>query len=131
MSSKKHHIILRGRVRRKIFGDPNRINQVLINLLTNAIKYSPSSDKVIVRVSLDTERLTVSVQDFGIGITPKEQEYLFTPFYRIKGSRGERFFGLGIGLNIAKQIVKQHDGEIWVESEKGKGSTFYFTLPLK
>lgn len=130
-ASKKHRIILRGRVRGKIFGDPGRINQVLVNLLTNAVKYSPSSDRVIVGISIDGKNLTVSVQDFGIGITPAEQEYLFTPFYRIKGLRGERFFGLGIGLNIAKQIIKQHGGEIWVESEKGKGSTFYFTLPLR
>lgn len=131
MVSKKHRIILRGRVRKKILGDPDRINQVLINLLTNAVKYSPSGDKVVIRIFSDKEKVTVSVQDFGIGITPAEREYLFTPFYRIKGFKGERFFGLGIGLNIAKQIVRQHGGKIWVESEKGKGSTFYFTIPLR
>jgi len=130
-TSKRHRIILHGRVRRRLWGDPDRISQVFMNLLTNAVKYSPSGDKIIIRVTSNKENLNVSVQDFGIGITPEEKEYLFTPFYRIKGAKGERFFGLGIGLNIAKQIVKQHDGEIWVESQKGKGSTFYFTLPFQ
>ena len=86
-------------------GDPDRLNQVLVNLLTNAVKYSPSSDRVIVRTFSDEEKLTVGVQDFGIGIAEDEQKYLFTPFYRIKGARGERFFGLGIGLNIAKAPI--------------------------
>ncbi|EKD64481.1 MAG: Sensor protein [uncultured bacterium] len=131
MVSKNHNIILRGRIKRKILGDPDRLNQVLVNLLTNAVKYSPSSDRVIVRTFSDEEKLTVGVQDFGIGIAEDEQKYLFTPFYRIKGARGERFFGLGIGLNIAKELVRQHGGKLWVESKKGKGSTFYFTLPFR
>lgn len=131
LTTKKHIVILENNVKKKIFGDKYRIGQVLTNLLTNAIKFSPHADKIIVKMSHDDEKVTVSVQDFGVGITQKEQEHIFGRFYQGNGVKRERFpGGLGLGLYISADIIKRHSGKIWVESQFGKGSTFFFTLPV-
>ncbi len=110
--------------------DKDRIGQVLINLLTNAIKYSPRAENVVVRVSQDSENAIVSVQDFGIGISKAYQEKIFEQFYQVTDPEEKTYPGLGIGLYISSEIVKRHGGRLWVESRKGEGSTFHFSLPL-
>ncbi len=111
--------------------DVIRIEQVLINFLTNAIKYSPQNNQVIVTTFVDEEEqeVKVSVTDFGIGIPDYKQESVFQKFYRVDES-SLQFQGMGIGLYICSEIIKQHHGNIGVSSIVDEGSTFYFTLPL-
>lgn len=113
-----------------VVGDKDRIEQVLINLLNNAVKYSPNAHRVMVRVSANQEQAVVSIQDFGKGIAGAHQQKIFERFYQITDTDEKPFSGLGIGLYISSQIIKQHQGRIWVESSKGAGATFCFTLPL-
>lgn len=114
----------------QVFADRYRIGQVLINLLTNAVKYSPPGSEVIVRLSATGEYALVSVQDFGIGIDEADQQRIFERFYQVTGPVEKTFPGLGIGLYISNEIIKGHHGKMWVESHKGEGSTFSFMLPL-
>ncbi|MGZ5284639.1 MAG: sensor histidine kinase, partial [Kaistella sp.] len=114
----------------EVFADKERITQVLNNLLTNAIKYSPKANLVNVKLSIDDHCAIVSVRDFGIGMDKAELTKIFQRFYRVSGDDEGTFPGFGIGLFIVKDILKRHDGRIWVESEKDKGSTFFFALPL-
>jgi len=109
--------------------DKIRIEQVLINFLTNAIKYSPENNQIFVTTFTDEKEVRISVTDFGIGIPDFKQEYVFQKFYRVEES-SLQFQGLGIGLYICSEIISQHHGTIGVSSELGEGSTFYFTLPL-
>ncbi|MCX8534202.1 hybrid sensor histidine kinase/response regulator [Chryseobacterium luquanense] len=111
--------------------DAIRIEQVLINFLTNAIKYSPENHQVIVTTFVDKEEqeVKVNVTDFGIGIPDFKQEAVFHKFYRVEES-SLQFQGMGIGLYICSEIIKQHHGNIGVSSIIDEGSTFYFTLPL-
>jgi len=113
-----------------VIADKLRIYQVLTNLLTNAIKYSSEKSVVDVSVKTDMINVTVRVQDSGIGISKDQQKKIFDRLYQVTDGRENTFPGLGMGLYISKEIVKKHKGKIWVESTKGKGSTFYFTLPL-
>ena len=110
--------------------DPNRIIQVLNNLIGNAIKFTPSGGSVTVAASLDSSEVRVSVQDTGIGIPKEQLGHIFDRFYQV----GERSFtdisGTGLGLSISRDFVEMHKGKIWVESEKGEGARFIFTLPL-
>lgn len=116
-------------ITREVNGDAVRIEQVLINFLTNAIKYSPDSDKVIVHTAADRESVYVGVQDFGIGIPEHKKSNIFTKFYRVEES-SVKFQGLGIGLYICAEIVKLHNGTYGIESSTGQGTTFYFTIPF-
>lgn len=111
--------------------DEIRIEQVLINFLTNAIKYSPNNNQVIVTTFVDHEaqEVRVNVTDFGIGIPDFKQDAVFKKFYRVEES-SLQFQGMGIGLFICSEIIKQHHGSVGVSSIVGEGSTFYFTLPL-
>jgi signal transduction histidine kinase len=113
-----------------VIGDKDRIGQVLINLITNAIKYSPQADAVIIRIAKDQENALVSVQDFGIGIAEAHQQKIFERFYQVADPEEKTYPGLGIGLYISHQIIQRHRGCMWVKSKKGAGATFYFTLPL-
>jgi signal transduction histidine kinase len=126
-----HHIVVEGAAKRTIIGDRDRLGQVLLNLLTNAIKYSPQAETVFVRVAHTHETLTVSVQDFGIGVAQSHQQRLFERFYRVYSEKDQTYPGLGIGLYIAHEIIQRHGGTMWVESVKGKGSTFSFSLPIR
>ncbi|RYU89591.1 PAS domain S-box protein [Mucilaginibacter terrigena] len=110
-------------------GDQHRIEQVIINLLNNAIKYSPDAHQVSVHCELDERNIIVSIQDFGIGIAEEHLKGLFDRFYRVDNSSA-RFQGLGLGLFISAEIVKRHGGSFWIESRPGEGSTFSFLLPL-
>ncbi|PJJ67417.1 hybrid sensor histidine kinase/response regulator [Chryseobacterium geocarposphaerae] len=111
--------------------DEIRIEQVLINFLTNAIKYSPHNNQVIITTFVDEEaqEVRVSVTDFGIGIPDFKQDAVFKKFYRVEES-SLQFQGMGIGLFICSEIIKQHHGTVGVSSVLNEGSTFYFTLPL-
>lgn len=113
-----------------VFGDRDKLTQVLNNLISNAIKYSPRADKIIVSTNVDSSKLILSVQDFGIGITAEEQKNIFDQFYRVIGTDESIFPGMGIGLYISSEIIKRHAGKIWVESTLGKGSSFFISLPL-
>ncbi|MBB2949880.1 ATP-binding protein [Sphingobacterium sp. JUb56] len=117
------------RIEELFLGDEVRIEQVLINYLTNAIKYAPNTDRIIVRTEKENDQLIVSVKDYGIGIPEHKQKNIFGKFYRVEES-SVRFQGLGIGLYICSEIIKQHNGTVGIQSELGQGSTFYFTLPL-
>jgi two-component system CheB/CheR fusion protein len=125
-----HKIIFTPGIETSLFADKDRISQVLINLIVNAIKYSPKADKVIISTQLQTDEIIVSVQDFGIGIDTDDHKKVFERFYRVQGKNEKTFPGFGIGLFIAKEIISNHNGKIWVESEKDKGSVFYFSLPV-
>jgi two-component system phosphate regulon sensor histidine kinase PhoR len=113
-----------------IRADANRLDQVFANLVDNAIKYGRSNGKVIVGGrKLDDDRLELSVRDDGPGIPPEAIERVFERFYRVDKARSRDQGGTGLGLSIVKHIVQAHGGEVRVESELGKGATFYFTLP--
>jgi signal transduction histidine kinase len=112
--------------------DRLRVEQVLTNLIGNAIKYSPGDSDVRVRLALREPRVAlVEVSDEGPGLSPEEQGHLFQQFYRGSAVRDNPRTGLGLGLYISRQIVEWHGGDIWVESAPGKGSSFQFTLPLE
>jgi len=111
--------------------DPERIAQVLRNLLDNAVKYSPKGGLVIVRGEVGPEEIVVSVADQGEGIAPEHLNRLFEKFFRVKSGLGRHTVGSGLGLPISRAIVESHGGRIWAESQLGQGSTFYFTIPLR
>jgi signal transduction histidine kinase len=128
-TSTQHQITIEGNLSGTIIGDRDRLGQVLNNLLTNAIKYSPEAEDIIIHLTSTAEHLTVGVQDFGIGIPTTEQAKIFERFYRAAGKRRQIAAGLGIGLSIAQQIIEHYEGKLWVESVEGQGSTFSFSLP--
>jgi len=112
--------------------DAARIQQVLINLVGNALQYSLPGGQVTIRTKLDGGHLLTSVSDTGIGLKEEELQLVFNRFYRVDKSRARASGGSGIGLTIAKHLVEAHQGRIWAESEgEGQGSTFTFTLPVK
>lgn len=113
-----------------LLGDRDRIGQVITNLLTNAIKYSPPHSEIIISTKQTKNELTISVQDFGIGIAKNKLRKVFDRFYRIEGHEQDTYPGLGLGLFISREIIERHGGSIWVESKNGEGSTFYFSLPI-
>ncbi len=127
----RHQIQIEGDVHELLSADRERMSQVLMNLLSNAIKYSPEAETILVRLTANTGTITLSIQDFGIGITADQQAHLFERFFRVRDAAHETFPGLGLGLYISAGIVKQHGGRIWVESQEGAGTTFFVSLPLK
>jgi PAS domain S-box-containing protein len=129
-TTQTHHLLLEGQARAEMFGDRDRIGQVLINLLNNAIKYSSEADTVLVHVAQDQNQVHASVQDFGIGIAKEHRHKIFERFYQVIDPEERTYPGLGMGLYISYQIVRRHGGQLWVESEKGEGATFHVTLPL-
>jgi PAS domain S-box-containing protein len=112
-----------------ITADGSKIEQVLINFMTNAVKYSPEDSPILVGVRKAAGKVIVNVRDQGIGIAPGHLDMIFNRYYRVPDVESA-VGGLGIGLYIAKQIIERHGGEIGVHSEEGKGSEFYFSLPL-
>ncbi|RYY60259.1 MAG: PAS domain-containing sensor histidine kinase [Chitinophagaceae bacterium] len=109
--------------------DPDKIEQVLVNFLNNAMKYAADSKEILIQVATAGESVKVSVTDNGMGIPADKIPHLFDRYYRVDNS-GTQYSGLGLGLYICAEIIRKHDGDIGVESEPGKGSTFWFTLPL-
>ena len=124
-----HALLLEG-VRGPLIGvwDPGRLEQILHNLVGNAIKYSPAGGEIVVQVTDQGDQAQISVRDQGLGIPPEALPKLFDRFYRVE-RKTCRSSGLGLGLFITRTLVEAHGGRIWVESEPGRGSTFYVTLP--
>lgn len=111
-----------------VMADPDRLERVFLNLLSNALKYSSPSSEVTITFINQANEVMIAVSDHGRGIDPEEVVHLFERFYRARIAREQRE-GIGLGLYIAKGLVEAHGGKIWAESKLGKGSTFYFTLP--
>jgi DNA-binding response OmpR family regulator len=125
----EHQVTFAGNVHVMVKGDETRLEQVIVNFISNAIKYSPDSRQVKVTAEIVSgNKLMVKVRDFGIGISLADQTYIFDKFYRSETSSA-RFQGLGIGLYICADILQRHQCEFGVDSEPGKGSTFYFAIP--
>jgi len=114
-----------------IYGDDRQIEQVLANLLDNAIKYTPRGGKVMVRAEEDDTSVSISVSDTGIGIHHGEVQRIFERFYRVDKARSRQLGGTGLGLSIVKEIVEEHGGTVAVETKLGEGSTFTVTLPKR
>ncbi len=113
-----------------VFADKERIAQVAANLISNAIKYSPDAEKIIVKTEVKGDESVFSVKDFGIGMPADKIGKVFNQYYRVAEDQNNTFPGLGLGLYIAAEIIERSNGKIWVESEVNIGSTFYFSLPL-
>jgi two-component system phosphate regulon sensor histidine kinase PhoR len=111
-------------------GDEDRLGQVLINLLHNAVKFSPEGGEVVVGVREGEGEVLVWVRDPGIGVPSTDRVRIFERFYKVDRARVRGRGGTGLGLSIARHVVESHGGRIWVESEEGEGSTFTFTIPL-
>ena len=129
MVSPNRIVKIAGGTKKMIYGDKYRIGQVIVNLLTNAIKYSPDNTLITLKLKEQRDLIYVSVKDYGIGIAKDEQSRIFNRYYRTKNVQKKRSEGLGLGLYITNQIIKHHSGKIWVQSKLGKGSTFAISLP--
>ena len=128
-SNPEFKIVKTGLIEPEIFADEMRIEQVIVNFLTNAIKYSPGTTEVHIKTVLNGDRLIVAVRDFGIGIHPDQQKSVFDKFFRVEET-AIHFQGLGIGLYISAEIIRRHEGTVGVNSVFGEGSEFYFDIPL-
>ena len=113
-----------------IQADEDRLRQIVLNLLNNAFKFTPAGGSVTVKARTDGANLVIAVQDTGRGISQEEQERLFEPYQQLAKEMA-RLSGLGLGLSLAKKLVELHGGRIWVQSKKGRGSTFLFSIPLE
>lgn len=125
-----HQLIFQSTDTIEVYGDRDRINQVIINLITNAIKYSPGADKVEVELAQHDNCVELSITDHGIGISNEHQAKIFERFFRVSGS-SDTFPGLGIGLYLSAEIIHRHGGQITVKSQPNHGSTFMVRLPTK
>jgi len=128
-SNPDFRIIKTGKIEQEIFADEMRIEQVIVNFLTNAIKYSPGTNEVHINAVVKDGRLVIAVRDFGIGIHPDQQKNVFDKFFRVEET-AIHFQGLGIGLYISAEIIRRHEGYVGVNSVFGEGSEFYFDIPL-
>lgn len=122
-------IVRTGYAGREVWGDEMRIEQVLVNFITNGIKYSPEQKEIEIHVRVTADRVYVGVRDHGIGINKEHQQHIFRKFYRVEDN-AHRFQGLGIGLFICQQIIESHHGEIGVKSIPGEGAEFFFSIPF-
>jgi two-component system, chemotaxis family, CheB/CheR fusion protein len=125
-----HSLVLEFKRNSELVTDRARVGQVLNNLISNAAKYSPDSNKIILTSDIQDDHFVFSIQDFGIGVPKEMHEQIFQRFFRVSESAGNRVSGLGLGLYISAQIIKQLGGNIWLDSAPGKGSIFSFSLPL-
>jgi signal transduction histidine kinase len=125
-----HEIVLSPCETIRMNADRDKIEQVLVNLLSNAAKYSGTTAPIGISCALHENNVTVSIRDQGMGISLEDIEKLFLPHYRVESKETEKIDGFGIGLYLCAEIVNRHKGRIWVESEVSKGSTFNFTLPV-
>lgn len=131
LTAENHDIHLQGSTHKKVYGDKERIGQVITNLISNAIKYSPHNKEIIVKMTGHADKVELCVQDFGVGIEKDKQDKIFERFYRVSGPENMTFPGLGLGLYISSEIIKRLGGKIWVESVLGKGSSFSFMIPIE
>jgi len=114
----------------EICADPNKFRQIIYNLLSNALKFTPENGNITINASLNVDMIKISVTDTGIGISEEDQKRLFKPFVQIDSSSSREFQGTGLGLSLVKKFIQMHKGTIWLESEVGKGTTFYFEIPV-
>jgi two-component system phosphate regulon sensor histidine kinase PhoR len=114
----------------RVRGDEDRLGQVLINLLHNAVKFSPNGGEIVVTVREGTGEVVTQVSDSGIGVPAADRARIFERFYKVDRARVRGRGGTGLGLSIARHVVESHGGRIWVESVEGAGSTFSFTVPM-
>ncbi|MES2651098.1 MAG: PAS domain S-box protein [Bacteroidota bacterium] len=114
-----------------VYGDKERIGQVITNLVSNAIKYSPEAKQIIIHTQVNENEVTLCVEDFGVGIAEDKLNKVFDQFYRVSGDMQHTFPGLGLGLYISAEIIKREHGRIWVNSTPGRGSKFCFALPMR
>ncbi|WP_256011896.1 PAS domain S-box protein [Desertivirga xinjiangensis] len=129
--SSSHSIEVAHSDRGLVLADRDKIGQVLINLLSNAMKYSPAGKKIVAGCIREADHLKVFVKDEGVGISPEDQKHLFKRFYRVDNEKIKHISGFGIGLYLVSEILKYHDSEIRLESEEEKGSTFFFYLKIQ
>jgi len=115
----------------EIFVDPSLIKLVIENLIDNAIRYTRGGGKVKIKLEVKAKNILFSIQDSGVGIPQKEQKYIFQKFFRAENALKERTKGSGLGLYVCKSIIDKAGGRIWFKSEEERGTTFYFTLPIK
>jgi len=127
--STKQKLIIEGYTGHKVTSDVDRLGQVMTNLIRNASKYSPHADKIHIRLKYEHDTVIVEVEDYGLGISPEDQTRLFDRFFR-SARVATSYPGLGLGLSICKEIIGALGGKIWLQSELGKGSKFYFSLPV-
>ncbi|QQL48733.1 ATP-binding protein [Mucilaginibacter ginkgonis] len=125
----RYHLNIEGDLDLRVYADEHRIDQVVVNMVNNAVKYAPDSFEITLRIDKADNFARISVIDHGPGINPENVMKLFDRYYRSEHA-GAQFSGLGLGLYISAEIIKKHGGKIGVDSELGKGSTFWFTLPL-
>ncbi|RWY48159.1 PAS domain S-box protein [Mucilaginibacter gilvus] len=130
LSVNSHHISLPQCASTEVYADRDKINSVVSNLISNAVKYSPKDTTIQISCTIKQKELIVSVRDEGIGIKPSDAVKIFDRYYRVESSNTRHISGFGIGLYLSAEIVERHGGKIWLESEPDKGSTFYFSLPL-
>lgn len=114
----------------RAYCDRNRLSQILTNLVSNANKYTPEGGTVNVQASQANGMIQIKVQDNGLGMTPDDQEKLFSKFFRSADDKVREAPGTGLGLSITKNLIELQGGRIWFESEFRKGTTFYFTMPI-
>ena len=129
-TTESHKIEIKLAETKIIFADKNRMGQVITNLISNAIKYSPGANEVIITSSYGKNTIKLCVQDFGIGIPVEKQANVFDRFFRVGGDSQNTFPGMGLGLFISSEIIKRHQGELTVKSIVKEGSTFCFTIPF-
>jgi PAS domain S-box-containing protein len=127
-TTKTHQIVLDLNPCDPVKGDRNRIGQVIVNFISNAIKYSPDSDGIVIKTSCENNKVKLSVLDKGIGIPAGEQEHIFRRFFRVSGKSSYTFPGMGLGLFISSEIIKRHKGRIFFDSKEGEGSAFSFEI---
>ena len=125
-----HRLVLAKESSAVVFADRDRIAQVITSLLENALRFSPTGGDVETGIELRRDEAVVSVRDHGVGIPPDRQQRVFERFYRAHAGTAHDYGGLGVGLDMSREIVGRHGGRIWFESAPGEGSTFYFALPL-
>src|SRR5262249_42599240 len=113
-----------------IRGDERKVKQVLLNLLSNALKFTPEGGRIDVRAAMHDGAAEISVTDTGVGIAPEDQEAIFEEFRQV-GTADKKVEGTGLGLALSRKFIELHGGRIWVKSEVGQGSTFTFTMPRR
>jgi signal transduction histidine kinase len=129
-AGKSHKLVYQGPAQpAMVLGDKLRLRQVINNLISNAIKYTPAGGEIGATVQVKDGLALLSVEDNGIGIPPADLPYIFDKFYRVEAQETADIQGTGLGLAICKSVVEKHGGRIWAESERGKGSIFRVALP--
>lgn len=131
LTTDHHTIHITGKTGKHIYADHDRIGQVLMNFLSNAIKYSPHAHTIRIHPTTNRRSLQICVEDFGLGIPKQKQGRVFDRFYRVGGARYDTVPGLGLGLYISSEVIKRHKGTVWLKSTEGKGSMFCFKIPIR